>query len=140
MTVKLTLLIAVFVLGLALCLWLILGRGPRRQRAFRRAQRLLEEGGWAEALAIVKAIQAEPRLAPVWQERLGSLAGESHQQAADHLLKEKRFEEALQHALDAAPGWDWTRKNSARALSRRCWPKHAGYSRPGRRRRTPGPY
>jgi tetratricopeptide (TPR) repeat protein len=101
-TVKLTLLIAVFLLGLALCLWLLLGRRPRRQRAFRRAQSLLEEGGWGEALTIVTAIQAEPRLSPVWKERLGNLAGESHQQAADHLLKEKRFEDALQHSLDAS--------------------------------------
>jgi tetratricopeptide (TPR) repeat protein len=101
-TVKLILPIAVFLLALALCLWLLLGRGPRRQRAFRRAQRLLEEGGWENALAIVTAIQAEPRLSPLWQERLRSLGGESHQQAADLLLKEKRFEDALKHTLDAS--------------------------------------
>jgi tetratricopeptide (TPR) repeat protein len=100
-TVKILLLIVVFLLSLALCLWLMLGRGPRRHRAFRHAQRLLEQGDWKEALDIVTALLAEPRLSNVWQDRLRATAGEAHQLAADHLLKEKQFEEALRHALEA---------------------------------------
>ncbi|HEY7312018.1 MAG TPA: tetratricopeptide repeat protein [Gemmataceae bacterium] len=101
MTAKILLLVAVFVLSLVLCLWLLLGRGPRRHRAFRNAQRLLEQGEWQPALEILTTLQAEPRLSPVWQDRLRSTSGEAHQRAADQLLKEKKFEDALQHALDA---------------------------------------
>jgi tetratricopeptide (TPR) repeat protein len=98
---KIILLILVFVLSLALCLWLLLGRGPRRHRAFRNAQRLLEESDWQQALDIVTALQAESRLSPVWEERLRSTAGECHQRGADQMLKEKNFEEALRHSLEA---------------------------------------
>ncbi len=101
MNAKIYLLIVVFVLSLALCLWLLLGRGPRRHRAFRHAQRLLEQGDWKSALDIVTALQAEARLSTVWQDRLRTVAGESHQFAADQMLKEKHFEEALTHSLEA---------------------------------------
>jgi tetratricopeptide (TPR) repeat protein len=99
-TAKIILLIVVFVFSLALCLWLLLGRGPRRHRAFRQAQRLLEQGNWKDALDILTTLQDESRLSPVWQDRLRATAGECHQRAADQLLKEKQFEEALRHALD----------------------------------------
>jgi tetratricopeptide (TPR) repeat protein len=98
---KIILLILVFVLSLALCLWLLLGRGPRRHRAFRNAQRLLDLGDWQEALDIVTALQAESRLSPVWGDRLRSTAGEAHQRGAEQMLKEKNFEEALRHSLEA---------------------------------------
>jgi tetratricopeptide (TPR) repeat protein len=100
-TVTLLLLIVVFVLSLALGLWLLLGRGPRRHRAYRNAQRLLDQGNWNQALDTLTALQAEGRLSPVWQDRLRAAAGECHQQAADQLLKEKQFEEALRHSLEA---------------------------------------
>lgn len=101
MTAKILLLAVVFVFSLALCLWLLLGGGPRRHRAFRRAQRLLEEGNWKDALEILTSLNEEGRLSPVWQDRLRVAAGECHQLAADQLLKEKQFEEALRHALEA---------------------------------------
>ena len=101
MTAKIILLIVVFVLSLALGLWLLLGRGPRRHRAFRNAQRLLERGHWKNALDILTTIQAEGRLSAVWQERIRAVAGECHQRAADQSLKEKQFEEALRHSLEA---------------------------------------
>jgi tetratricopeptide (TPR) repeat protein len=94
-------LLVIITLALVLGLWLLLGRGPRRQRAFRHAQRVLEQGEWNEALAVVTAIQGEARLSAVWQDRLRAVAGECHQRGADHALKEKRFEDALQHALEA---------------------------------------
>jgi tetratricopeptide (TPR) repeat protein len=98
---KIILLIVVFVLSLALCLWLLLGRGPRRHRAFRNASHLLDRDDWQQALDILTALQSEPQLSSVWQDRLRTTAGECHQHAADHLLKEKQFEEALRHALEA---------------------------------------
>jgi hypothetical protein len=94
-TAKILLLIVVFVLSLALGLWLLLGRGPRRHRAFRQAQRLLDQGNWKDALDILMSLQAEARLSPVWQDRLRAAAGECHQLAADQLLKEKQFEDAF---------------------------------------------
>ncbi len=100
-TAKILLLAVVFVFSLVLCLWLLLGGGPRRHRAFRRAQRLLEAGSWKEALDILTALHEEGRLSPVWQERLRTTAGECHQLAADQLLKDKQFEEALRHTLEA---------------------------------------
>jgi tetratricopeptide (TPR) repeat protein len=100
-TAKILLLVVVFVLLLALCLWLLLGGGPRRHRAFRRAQHLIDEGNWKDALDILTVLNEEGRLSPVWQERLRTVTGECHQLAADQLLKEKQFEEALKHSLEA---------------------------------------
>jgi tetratricopeptide (TPR) repeat protein len=93
---------AVIVLGVVLGCWLAFGPGPRRHRAWRKAQRLLDRGNWSEALRLVTALQAAGRLSQLWQGRLRSLAGECHQRAADQALKEKRFEEGVQHALQAA--------------------------------------
>jgi tetratricopeptide (TPR) repeat protein len=98
---KIILVIGVFVFSLALCLWLLLGRGPRRHRAFRQAQRLIEQGNWKEALDILTALNVEGRLSPVWQDRLRSAQGECHLLAADQLLKKKQFEDALRHSLEA---------------------------------------
>jgi tetratricopeptide (TPR) repeat protein len=100
-TFKILLPVVVFVFSLALCLWLILGRGPRRHRAFRQAQRLLDEGKWKDALDILTALNEESSLSLMWQDRIRALAGECHQLAADQLLKEKQFEEALRHSLEA---------------------------------------
>jgi tetratricopeptide (TPR) repeat protein len=94
-------LIVVFVLSLGLGLWLWLGRGPRRQRAFRRARQAFEQGKWREAIDVFSMLNAQGRLSAVWQERLRAAAGEAHQLGADRLLKEKQFEEALRHALEA---------------------------------------
>jgi len=89
------------VFSLLLLLWLLLGRGPRRRRAFRRAQQLLEAGNWKNALDTLTMLNAEGRLSPTWQARLHTAIGQCHQCAADHLLREKQFEEALGHALEA---------------------------------------
>ncbi|MGH7172012.1 MAG: hypothetical protein ACRELG_17190, partial [Gemmataceae bacterium] len=102
MTAKILILfLIVFGLSLVLTLWLLLGRGPRRHRAFRQAQRCLERGDWKEALQLLTALQVDAPRASLWQERLRAAAGECHQQAADQLLKEKQFEEALRHSLEA---------------------------------------
>jgi tetratricopeptide (TPR) repeat protein len=95
--------LAVFLVGLLLLvLWLVFGRGPRRGRAFGRAQELLEQGCWEEAQTILAELQAQGRLSSAWQDRLRGAAAECHQRAGDQLLKEKRFEDSLQHYLQAA--------------------------------------
>jgi tetratricopeptide (TPR) repeat protein len=86
---------------LLLLLWLLLGRGPRRRRAFRLAQRLLHNDDWKDALDILTFLNAEAGLSPTWQDRLRAATGYCHQVAADQLLKEKQFEEALRHAVEA---------------------------------------
>ena len=102
MTAKIILLSVAFLIVLALCLWLVLGRGPRRTRAFRKAQWLLEqEGEWREALDILTQLQAEVGLSSAWQDRLRAATGDAHLRGADQLLKDKQFEEALKHALEA---------------------------------------
>lgn len=89
-------------IGLLVCLWLIFGRGPRRARAHARARRLLAQDQWPAALELAQALQAESGLAPAWHDRARILAGDCHQRAADQALKEQRFEEGLQHGLQAA--------------------------------------
>ncbi len=86
---------------LVLFLWLLLGRGPRRRRAFGKAQWLLDQGNWKDALDILTLLNSEGSLSPTWQDRLRVAAGECHQLAAGQLLKEKQFEEALRHTLEA---------------------------------------
>jgi tetratricopeptide (TPR) repeat protein len=86
---------------LTLMLWLLLGPGPRRARAFRRAERLLHDGHWSEALAMVRPLRQQ-RQPPAWEEKLQRLEGESLQAGGDEALKEGRFEEAHQHYQQAA--------------------------------------
>jgi tetratricopeptide (TPR) repeat protein len=96
--IPLVLLVAV----LLLVLWLKFGRAPRRWRAWRRAQRLLDEGRWQDSLGEVMTLQAEPGLSPEWQQRLARIAGECHQLAGNQALKAGQYEESLQHFLQTA--------------------------------------
>ncbi len=88
-------------LGLLIALYLALAPNPRRWRAYRRAHRLLSAGSWSDALGIVRSLRPG-RQSSAWQARLGHLAGEAHQLAVDQKLKDKEFEEALDHAKEAA--------------------------------------
>lgn len=105
------LLLAVVAILLGIALYLGFAPGPRRWRAYYRAQKLLEANEWGQALTIVQALHPD-RQTSAWQARLHNLAGECHQRAVDHTLKEKSFEDALDHAarvsellhLDAAEG------------------------------------
>jgi tetratricopeptide (TPR) repeat protein len=83
--------------------WLLLGSGPRRSRAYKAAQRQLQEGRWQEALAAFETLNAQANLPPDWQGKLRHAAGECHQFAADLSLQEKRYEQARIHAVTAAP-------------------------------------
>jgi tetratricopeptide (TPR) repeat protein len=88
-------------LGLAVALYLALAPGPRRWRAYHRAQKHVESGAWADALAVVRTLHPA-RQSSAWQARLSHLAGEAHQRAAEQKLTDKEFEDALAHATEAA--------------------------------------
>jgi tetratricopeptide (TPR) repeat protein len=83
-------------------LWLVFGRAPRRQRAYKRGQRFLHEGDWEEALAASREIHRLGRLNRAWEGRLRNLQGEAHHVAGDQALKAKHYEDALQHYVVAA--------------------------------------
>jgi tetratricopeptide (TPR) repeat protein len=93
---------AIIVVVVLLIAWQVFGPGPRRQRMFRQAQRCQEQGAWSEALKTLGEMLASPGLSASWQQRLRRAAGECHQLAVDQALKDKRFEDGLEHALRAA--------------------------------------
>ena len=72
-----------------------------RSRGYHRAHRALEQGDWKSALATVESLRS-PHLHAAWQDKLRILAGESRQAATDAALKEKHYEEALEHSVQAA--------------------------------------
>lgn len=87
---------------LAVLAWLVLGRGPRRLRAYRRGQRRLKRGEWAEGLAQAEKLRGIGTLPPVWQGRADRLAGDCHRQASGGYLTDKKYEESLDHLLQAS--------------------------------------
>src|SRR5262245_24738000 len=91
----------VVLFAVLLALWLALGPGPRRWRAYRRAHRLVGGGARERALARVGQLR-RGRLSDAWKGRLRNLEGECRQRAVDHALKGRRFEEALEEALASA--------------------------------------
>jgi tetratricopeptide (TPR) repeat protein len=88
--------------ALAVLLWLVFGRAPRRHRAYRRARRFLHQGNWEEALAAARELLQIGRLSPQWQGRVRNLQGECHHVAGEAALKQKNFEDALRHYATAA--------------------------------------
>src|SRR5439155_3744093 len=84
--------VLVAVLGLAVGLWLLFGRGPRRRRGEQRARLLLQQGDWEAALAIGQDWQKRGRLSTAWEGRLRSLEGECQRLAGDKDLADKRYE------------------------------------------------
>src|ERR1700694_5915017 len=55
--------------------WLLLGRGPRRRRAFKRAQHLLDEGNWQGSLPLIADLQLQSRSSPRWHRLLQEMEG-----------------------------------------------------------------
>jgi tetratricopeptide (TPR) repeat protein len=88
--------------ALAATLWLVFGRAPRRQRAYKRGQRFLHNGEWEEALAAARELLRLGRMPKTWEGRLRNLQGECHHVAGDQALKGKDYEDALKHYLVAA--------------------------------------
>jgi tetratricopeptide (TPR) repeat protein len=85
-----------------LALYLRLGRGPRRRRAYRRARRLVHAGNWREALAEVEMIRSLGRLSPAWQGRARNAEGEARRVAGEAALKAQHYEESLEHFVAGA--------------------------------------
>jgi Flp pilus assembly protein TadD len=90
------------VLVVVVGLWLIFGRGPRRQRAFRRAGQLLQQGAWQPALAIVKDLQAHSTNSPRWQGRLQKAEGACFRAAGEAAIAAQHYEAGLEKFLQAA--------------------------------------
>lgn len=90
----------VVVLGSMVCWWLF-APGPRRSRGCASAQKLLAQGRWTEALAIVESLR-QPNLSEYWQGRLRNLEGESQRAAGVEAVKAGDFELGLERHLKAA--------------------------------------
>lgn len=83
-------------------LYFVFGSGPRRGRLLARVERLLKQGQWNEGLNLLRPLTTE-KLSPHWQKRVDHLQGECYDLATEQALKEKRYEDALELALKAAP-------------------------------------
>ena len=104
------LVVAALAIGLLIVLYLGFAPGPRRRRAFRRAQRLLEAGSWKESLALVDSLTGTGG-STAWRARLRNCAGECHQRAVDLPL--------LQSAVDFNRLFLGRRRRIARRKGRR---------------------
>jgi tetratricopeptide (TPR) repeat protein len=91
------------VLLVALALWQLLGSGPRRGRALRNAQSLLEQDQWQQALDTVRRLQGESGLSPAWQDKLQAFEGDCLGVAGNEALRERRYDDALRFLREAAP-------------------------------------
>jgi tetratricopeptide (TPR) repeat protein len=89
------------VLLVAVGVWLLFGPGQRRAREYRRAQRLLHQGKWQEALTSIQSLRSH-RLSALWQGRLKNLEGECHHRAVEEALRSQNYEESLEHYQPAA--------------------------------------
>src|SRR5262249_28180575 len=103
MIVVISIVVPLVLLGGALGLWLAVGTGPRRRRAYQQAQVLLEQGNWRDAFHVIESQRLTANLPKDWMQRWEKAAGDCQQIATDQALKEKRYEDALQHAVAAAP-------------------------------------
>ncbi len=93
---------ALAVVLLAMAGWWVFGQGPRNRRALRHAHHLLRQGRWQDALAIVQGRQSRGKLSFTWQGRFWRAEGDCQRVALQAALEEKRFDQALDHALRAA--------------------------------------
>src|SRR5262245_31418014 len=100
-TVLLSAAAAVGVIVIAALGSFVLGPGARRGRALTRAQDLLRQGQWQEALDLVGGLK-KPTLSPQWQGKLNNLEGECHLAAAEAALKDRRYEEGAAEFAEAA--------------------------------------
>ena len=104
--------IAAVVIGTAIlivAMYALFGKGPAAAR-FARIEHLLDEGEWSGAIEQIGTLQQETGLSPTprrrntahgarWVRTLRSVSGKAHQAAGDHLLKDKKFDKALNHGM-----------------------------------------
>lgn len=96
-------LIAFFAALVCVAVWLLLARGPRRWRAYRRALFFVQKRSWRQALEAGRRLGTLGAPTRRWKERLRKVRGESERLAGEVALEERRFEEALEHCQAAAP-------------------------------------
>jgi tetratricopeptide (TPR) repeat protein len=94
--------IGALLLAVAVLAWLAFGRGPRRRRAYRKAQALLHHDDWLTALTLVQREQTRGRLSAAWEGRFRHLEGECHRRAGAASLLTHNYEAALSQLRTAA--------------------------------------
>src|SRR5258706_274796 len=82
--------------------WQRWGRAPRRRRAYRQAQRCLQEKSWRQALDALGILKSTGKLSTMWAGRARNVEGEAMRLMADADLAEGRFEDSLEHFRAAA--------------------------------------
>src|SRR5438128_11573508 len=70
----------------AVGLWRIVGGGPRRSRAYKRARERLAAGDWQAAQFAVQEIRKAGVFTPDWAGRVNNLEGECLRRAGDAAL------------------------------------------------------
>jgi tetratricopeptide (TPR) repeat protein len=91
-----------FLLALLIGAWLIWGSAPRRRRAFALARKHLQTGDWQTALTQLNSARAIAAVSGSWHKTFDEFEAECLQHAAKAALKDKRFEDALEHGQKAA--------------------------------------
>src|SRR5580765_4823867 len=93
---------ALLLLAASIGLWRVVGKGPRRNRAYNRARELLARGDWQGAKLAIQEIRQAGIPAPDWAGRVNNLEGESLRAAGEASLEAAKYEEALQLFSDSA--------------------------------------
>ena len=101
-SVWLLILLPVALCGLAVVLYLLLGRGPRFRRAFGRIQHQLHLNQFAEALTAVRALQQLGPHPAAWEGQLRNAEGEALRQSGEADLAAKQYEPSLEQLLTSA--------------------------------------
>ena len=97
--------IPALLLAIALMIvWLVLGFGPRRRRALKRARIRLKEGAWEDALERVRKVRGIGSPSQSWRKTFDKFEAECQQAAAQVALDEGNYEQALQFSLDSQQG------------------------------------
>ncbi|MBL8793828.1 MAG: tetratricopeptide repeat protein [Planctomycetia bacterium] len=99
---KITWLLTALAVAVLAVLWLALGKGPRRRRCYRKAQRLLHQGDWAASLQAVEELRRLGRLSIAWDGRAKNLEGECRRQAGESALADKHYEKSLEELTASA--------------------------------------
>jgi tetratricopeptide (TPR) repeat protein len=93
--------LAAFVFILLL-LAMILYRPLKRRRIYQRAQRLLHESRWEDALTTICSLRETGKLSELWRGRLQNTEGECQRLAGEDALRDQLFEDSLNHYRTAA--------------------------------------
>ena len=90
-----------FLIAMLVC-WLVLGYGPRRRRAMKRARLALKNGAWEDAIERIRKLRNFGMPSKNWQHTFDEFEAECQQVVAQKALDDGDFEQALQHSVAAA--------------------------------------